>query len=295
MKKGMIVLIVIIAVLVIGTVIRLSLSSKQKKAAADEKQALSVEAVRTMKGDVSRSSEMIGNVLADKTAQVFPETMGRVARIMVREGSYVAKGDQLMAIKSESVGFEFEESYITAPIAGVVGKIMTEVGSMVAPQAPAALVVDYSRVKVSFNVAEIDAGSLRLNKNLTVTVDALPDEKFSGAIAEISPVIDPMTRTIAVKVLLYNPKSLLKPGMTARVRLSLGDRAGVLRVPVDALMDDHLFVIVSDTLAERRDVKTGLIGDEMAEITSGLNENDLVIVIGQQRLVGGERVKAMVR
>ena len=294
MKKGTIILIVIIAVLVIGTAIRLSLNKKHKTA-AEENLAIAVEAVRAMKGDVTRSSEMIGSVLADKTAQVFPETMGRVTRIMVREGSYVAKGDRLMAVKSESVGFEFEESFITAPIAGAVGKILTEVGSMAAPQAPVALVVDYSQVKVSFNAAETDAGSLRLNKNLTVTVDALPGEKFIGALTEISPVIDPLTRTIAAKVVIYNPKGLLKPGMTARIRLSLGDRTGVLRVPVDALMDDHLFVIVSDTLAESRIVQTGLIGDEMAEITSGLNENDLVIVIGQQRLVGGERVKATVR
>jgi len=294
MKKGTIVLIVIIAVLVIGTVIRLSLNKKQKKA-AEETQVIYVEAVRAVKGEVSRASEMIGNVLADKTAQVFPETMGRVARIMVREGSYVAKGDQLMAIKSESVGFEFEESYIMAPIAGAVGKIMTEVGSMAVPQAPVAQIVDYSQVKVSFNAAETEAGSLKLNKNLMVTVDALPGEKYSGTLAEISPVIDPLTRTIAAKVVIYNPKGLLKPGMTARIRLSLGDRTGVLRVPVDALMDDHLFVIVSDTLAVSREVKTGLIGDEMAEIISGLNENDLVIVIGQQRLVGGERVKATVR
>jgi multidrug efflux pump subunit AcrA (membrane-fusion protein) len=55
------------------------------------------------------------------------------------------------------------------------------------------------------------------------------------------------------------------------------------------MLDGYLFVVI-DSTAERRDVEVGLVGDEYVEILSGLAEDELVVVVGQQRLAGGEKV-----
>lgn len=197
-----------------------------------------------------------------------------------------------MALRNETIGFEYEEGYITAPIGGNVASIMVDVGSMVSPQIPVAMVFEYSRVEVAFNISENAMGCVKRGNKVLVKSDAIPSTDFEGTVTEISPVIDPMTRTIAVKATINNTKKLLKPGMTARVILTLGSQKDVLIIPREALLDSYLFVVI-DSTAERRDVEIGLVGDEYVEILSGLSANENIIIVGQERLAGGERVNPL--
>lgn len=291
MKKWFI---IIIAVVVAAVIVRIAVFGK-KTAKAAVTLDIAVEATPAERGDVVQRRELIGTIAADKTAQVFPETMGRVTAILVRDGGYVAKDQPILQIKNETVGFEFETATVKSPISGAVARILTEVGSMASPQAPVAVVVDFSTIRLTLNVAETDAGAVSLNKRIKFTTDALPGETFDATVAEISPVIDPMTRTVSVKAAAANPRGRLKPGMTCRVTVTTAERKGVLAVPRDAVNDGAIFVVAQDTLAERRPVKTGMVGDELTEIKDGLQAGELVIVMGQQRLAGGEKIKVLVK
>lgn len=82
--------------------------------------------------------------------------------------------------------------------------------------------------------------------------------------------------------------------MTARITINLDEKDDVLSIPKHALLDSYLF-IVKDSTAERRDVVVGLIGDENVEILQGLSQGEPVIVIGQERLAGGEKVNPIPR
>lgn len=291
MKK---ILTAIIIIFAIGVVLRLTLVKRQPKTGI-EKLIPSVEVMSVKKADVKRTCLIIGTLVADKTVQVFPEAMGRVTKIFVKEGSYVQKGEKIIGIRNETVGFEFEEAYVTAPINGTIAKILVDIGSTVAPQVPIAMIVDISRIKVSFNVPEVDAQYFKLNNPITVSVDAIPDKNFTGYITEISPVVDPLTKTVAVKAGIERASNALKPGMTARVSIKLSEKKNVIAIHQDALIDNSVFVVKNDSTAERRPVKTGLMGDEFVEIIEGLKENELVVVLGQQRLAGGEKVIPIVR
>ncbi|MEO0184710.1 MAG: efflux RND transporter periplasmic adaptor subunit [candidate division WOR-3 bacterium] len=280
---------IIVIIVIIGIVLRLTLVKRQTGAKM-EKVPPSVEVTRVTKSDVQKTCALIGMLVADKTVQVFPETMGRVTKIFVKEGAYIQKGDRIIALKNETVGFEFEEAYVTAPIGGTIAKILVDVGSSVAPQVPVAMIVDISRMKVNFNAPEIDAQCFKTNSQLGILIDAIPGKNFKGYISEISPVIDPLTKTVGVKAVIESQGANLKPGMTARVVIKLGDKKGVIAVPQDAMIDNSVFVVKHDSTAERRPVKIGLVGDELVEIVEGLKENETVIVMGQQRLAGGEKV-----
>lgn len=288
------ILIALILIVVLAAILRIALVKRPQKT-TQEKIAIPVEVVTVKKTDVKETCTIVGTITADKTVQVFPETMGRVTEILVKEGSRVKKGEQLAAIKNETVGFEFEQGYVTSPINGTVAKILVDIGSTVAPQMPVAMVVDISRIKVSFNAPEMDAQCFKVNGAVTVYTDALPDKKFSGNISEISPVIDPLTKTVAVKAIIARSGASLKPGMTARILVNLGERPNVIAIPADAIIDNSVFVVKNDSTAERRGIKLGLAGDKWVEITEGLSENELIVVLGQQRLVGGEKVNPIVR
>ncbi|MCK4756263.1 efflux RND transporter periplasmic adaptor subunit, partial [candidate division WOR-3 bacterium] len=278
------VLIIFIIVVVIIAAVMIRMGTSKKAAQIDEgEKIIPVEVVPVSKGTVRSTCEVLGTIKANKTAQVFPETSGRVTRIFVKEGSYVSKNNNLMAVRNESIGFEYEEGNIKSPISGNVGKILVDVGSMINPQTSVALIFEYSRVKVEFNLSEVQGGAISKSQKVDIEIDALPGQLFKGKVSEISPVIDPMTRTISAKAVINNPKKILRPGMTARITINLDEKDDVLSIPKHALLDSYLF-IVKDSTAERRDVVVGLIGDENVEILQGLSQGEPVIVIGQERL-----------
>jgi membrane fusion protein (multidrug efflux system) len=291
MRKVITILIIII-VLAVAVIARVTTQKKTKQGEAESR--VVVEVAPVTKGDVVKTCELLGTVSADKTAQVFAETMGRVTSILVKEGSYVKKNDALISMRNETIGFEYEEARVLSPMSGIVAKIMVDVGSMVTPQSMVVLVVDYSVAKVQFNISEVDFQCMNRDRKVFVTVDAAPDEEFRARITEVSPVIDPMTRTGSVKAVINNSKGILKPGMTARIKINMEEKNNVVVVPKESLIGNYLFVLVDSTV-EKRAVELGIIGDKNTEILSGIKEKDMIVVVGQERLAGGENVKAVIR
>ncbi|MCK4233069.1 efflux RND transporter periplasmic adaptor subunit [candidate division WOR-3 bacterium] len=291
--RKVLVIVVVIIVLIILVFLRMQ-CSKRGRGNEVEKHHLPVEIIKAVRGDIVSSCEVLGTITAKKTAEVFPETMGRITRIMVKEGSSVYKNSKIMAIRNETIGFEYEEGFIKSPFRGNISKVMVDIGSMVSPQEPVATVIDYSLVKVVFNVSEIDIGCVSNKNTVFVESDALPEEIFTAKISEISPVIDEMTRTVSIKATINNPERKLKPGMTTRVQIKLGESTDVLMIPKDAYLKGFIFV-VSDSTAERREVTVGIMGDKNIEILEGLEEGEKVVIIGQERLAGGEKVNPIER
>ena len=188
-------LIIIIVIVVLIAAVMLRMGANQREGQREEvTNVIPVEVIPVTKGNVISTCEVLGTIIADKAAQVFPETVGRIMRVLVKEGSYVKKDANIMAMRNETVGFEYEEGFIKSPINGNVGKIMVDVGSMVSPQAPVAMIVDYYRVKIEFYVAEVNMGCVTRNQRVGIVVDGI-NQDFTARVSEISPVIDPMTRT----------------------------------------------------------------------------------------------------
>ncbi|TET21897.1 MAG: efflux RND transporter periplasmic adaptor subunit [Candidatus Cloacimonadota bacterium] len=287
MRKAIIIVIIVIILLVL-VVFRIQ-SIRRSRTAEIEKLPLPVGIMIAEYGDVSSTCEVLGSITARKTAQVFPETRGRITRILVKEGSRVHKNGRLMALRNEAIGFDYQEGFIKSPISGSVAKIMVDIGSMVTPQIAVAEVVDYSTVSITFVVAETDIACVSKKNTVSVTIDALPKEIFTAKITEISPVIDPLTKTVHVKAGADNQDRMLKPGMTARITISLGQKENVLVVPKSAFRNGFVFV-VEDSITEKRAVTTGITGDMYIEIIEGLAVGERIVVVGQERLTGEEKV-----
>ncbi len=84
-------------------------------------------------------------------------------------------------------------------------------------------------------VLESVISQLKIGEIISVKVDALPQENFSGKIVEISPVVDPFTRMGEMKILIANSGRRLRPGMFARADLKINPHQGLL-IPIDAII-----------------------------------------------------------
>jgi membrane fusion protein (multidrug efflux system) len=172
MRKWLIIIIVV--VVIIGAAILRIGASRRGGQTEEFVQKIAVEVAPASRGNVTSTCEVLGTIVADKTAQVFPETMGRITKILTKEGSYVSKDDNLMAMRTETIGFEYEEGFIKSPINGNVANIMVNVGAMVTPQALVAVIMDYSRVQVVFNVAEANMDCIKKNSRIDVGIGDHP-------------------------------------------------------------------------------------------------------------------------
>jgi len=145
--------------------------------------------------------------------------------------------------KSQLESSEVDLSYaiIRSPIDGIVISRNVNVGQTVQAsfQAPKLFEIanDLSKMQVECSVDEADIGKVQEGQKVRFTVDAFPNETFTGTVKQVrySPTISQNVVTYTTIVDVENPGMKLRPGMTATVSIVTGEAKGVLRVPNAAL------------------------------------------------------------
>ena len=173
---------------------------------------------------------------------------------------------------------------LTSPIDGVVAELVTREGMTVMAGATLFRINGLSNVWVNAAVPESQAALLRPGAPASAHSLALPGTELRGNVQAILPDVDPVTRTIRVRVELANPELALVPGMFVNVSLEAAAREALV-VPSEAVIrtGTRTVVILTDGTGNFRpvDVKVGLENDGTAEVTSGLESGQSVVVSGQ--------------
>ena len=193
---------------------------------------------------------------------------------------------------------------IVAPFDGYIFNRMVDPGATI-PATTAALsansnplftVVDTHIVKIVVNVPEKDIRYLRIGLPVKVRVDAFPGQVFPGKVTRMNPALDTSTRTLAIEIDMPNASGILKPGMFAKAILDLATHKDVLLIPKGAIISRQtkswVYTVDSGGIAHKRPVTVGFIGRKNAEIKSGLEAGEKVIVAGQEHLEEGDRVQS---
>lgn len=190
---------------------------------------------------------------------------------------------------------------LTAPFDGVVTERMADPGALIqnasGNQASARgilKIVNDRSLRVQLSVPEKEAPRVRTGAPVEIELEAFPKDKISGTVSRTNQVIDPKSRTMFAEVLLPNPGSKLRPGMYARVTLTLEVHPGALVVPTAALIgkEDRFLYRVEGGKAVKTPVKVGLDDGKLAEILEGLKPGSQVVVVGMDSLVDGAAVTA---
>ena len=190
---------------------------------------------------------------------------------------------------------ELRHTRIFASFAGIVGGRQVSPGQVISKNTTITWVVDLDRLKAEFSVPERFLGQLRLGQKIELAVAAFPADKFVGEVYFIGPQVDPSMRTALIRAYVGNQELKLKPGMFANLDLALRVKDDAVLVPEPALMPigDRVAVLIVDKeqTAQLRPVKVGMRTAGMAEIVSGINNGELVIVEGTQKARPGGKVR----
>jgi membrane fusion protein (multidrug efflux system) len=179
---------------------------------------------------------------------------------------------------------------IRAPFAGVAGLRLVSPGAYVSAGQDIARLENISAIKVDFRVPEIYLGKLKAGQEVGARVDAFGDERFTGRIFAIEPVVDPQTRTALVRARIPNTNGKLRPGMFARIAVPMERRENAMVVPEQAVVprgkDTFVFRVV-DGKAVLTKIQIGHRTPGEVEVTQGLKPGETVVTEGQIKLQDG--------
>jgi RND family efflux transporter MFP subunit len=263
--------------------------------------------LKLAKTNLDRSKSLFERQLLPQ--QTYDDTDARYMAALAQVDLTKAQFEQAKA-RLEELRVNLSNTLILSPVDGFVGKRYLDPGAFTGNNAPVAAVVDIRTVRLVANLVERDARRVTVGTPGSVEVDAYPGEKFSGKVSRVAPVFDPATRTAEMEIEVPNAGYRLKPGMYARVQLTVDTKPNALTIPRNALVaiDNRqgVFVAAADDgasaaaapgsgnarmiTAKFLPVQTGIRDGERIEVTSGLQDGVQVITTGAGGLKDGDRV-----
>jgi multidrug efflux pump subunit AcrA (membrane-fusion protein) len=188
---------------------------------------------------------------------------------------------------------------IRAPFAGVITEQFQFEGEYAAAGAKLLTIADVSEVIVKAPFADNVAARLKVGDEATVSPQDLPGEELKGSISLISRASDPQNRTVEVWVRLKNEGGRLRAASAAKMTVSTNAESDAVIVPASAVTldatngDEGTVMVVDDqSVAHETKVTVGIRAGDRAQITSGLEGGETVIVEGNYALPDGSKVEA---
>jgi HlyD family secretion protein len=190
----------------------------------------------------------------------------------------------ILAAEAELAKFQ-----IRSPFSGVLAEVTAEIGEWITPSpplltAPAVIdLIDPSSLYVSAPMDEIDSASIESGQRAKITVDSHPRESFPGVVSRVAPYVvdlETQNRTVEIEVEFEDAElaASLLPGTSADVEVILEVHENVLRIPTSALMAGHRVLLPENGVLIEQPVEVGLRNWDHAEIVSGLEEGQRVVV-----------------
>jgi RND family efflux transporter MFP subunit len=186
-----------------------------------------------------------------------------------------------------------------APFSGIVASKNAEVGDVINPMmgglSPTSGVVtlmDFSRVKIEIEASSQDIARIAKGQAALLQVDTYPDRLFNGRVSIVNLAADPSTKKFGVQIVADNPELHLRPNTYGEVTVEISTHEDALVIPQKAVLENkYVFVAQEDDTVVKKEIYLGLQNTDMVEITSGIEEGNLVVVEGNYGLEDGAKIE----
>jgi multidrug efflux pump subunit AcrA (membrane-fusion protein) len=187
--------------------------------------------------------------------------------------------------QAQMAGVKLEDATLTAPFAGVVADVNAKVGELVST-APVVNLIDITKFAVEITVDEVDVAQVAVGQQVAVLVDALGEPALQGAVVRIAPQATINNGVVSYKVTVEATpdQRVVKSGMTASAQIITAQAKNAIGLPRAAvhLVDGvQKVTVVKNGVREVRTVETGVRGDDLVEIKSGVVAGDVIEIDGE--------------
>jgi RND family efflux transporter MFP subunit len=197
----------------------------------------------------------------------------------------------------DNASLQLSKLSITAPFDGIlVDLTYYSPGQKVDVGAAIARVMNYSQLYSEVSLPGKEMGRIHVGQDALVTNYAYPDDTLSGRVSQLSPALDPDSRTFKVSVSVDNPELVLRPGMFVKIDIVAAQKDSAVVIPKDIILDRRgaktVFVVEKGIALERK-IETGLSNRTEIEVTNGLKDGERLVTRGYETLQNRSRIKVV--
>ena len=196
-----------------------------------------------------------------------------------------------------------DKKTLRAPFAGHLGIRQVDLGQYLGAGTTVVTLQALDPIYVDFTLPQQAVAQIRVGQVVTATVDAFPDQTFTGKILAISPLVSTSTRNISMRATLANPQHRLLPGMFAKVDIDVGTPQHYVTLPQTAITynpyGDTVYRVENKgkdaqghPLLEAQQIFVttgGTRGDQIA-VLKGVSAGETVVSAGQMKLRNGSHL-----
>ena len=197
----------------------------------------------------------------------------------------------------ENAKIQLAKMDVKAPFNGIIVDLpyYTQ-GTKVATGSEMVTIMNYSQLYMEVNLPEKDIIQIQIGNQAKITNYTLPNDTLIGHITQLSPAIDPSTRTFKGLIIIDNPDLLLRPGMFVRSDIVVARKDSTIVIPKDIILSKQrgktVFVVERGAASERV-ISIGLESATEVEVLKGLKKDERLIISGFETLRNRSKVKVI--
>ncbi len=229
----------------------------------------------------------------DRTSKLHEQKLGSAKEFDKDKGTLDSARARVAVAKAK-----LEKTVIKAPFSGQIGIVKEDinVGAFVQSGAELVTLVQTNPMKIDFKVPEKFVHDVGAGQSAEIRIDAFKDRVFLATVEAVDSKVDPDSHSLAIRATTDNDNNELFAGLFANVSLIIGERGNTVMVDEAAIVREGTIEtvwVIEKGKARQKLVKTGVHEKNTVEIIAGINQGEIVVTTGQQRLQNGIRVKVV--
>ena len=238
-----------------------------------------------IKNEFSNNIESFGTAISKKNKTFRIEKSNLISDLNLKE--FVKKGEVIVKLKSEN---------IIAPFSGVLGVRGITEDVLGSENSIIVTLDDSSEIYVDLKIPENFATVIKKDLSVIAKFSGIKDKVYKGKIDGVASRINAETRSILTRVKIDNPDYELIPGSLLEITLSINKRDS-LSIPDTSIILEgnkaYVYKVSKDNIANRSEIQIGLRNDGKVEVTSGLNEGDIIVAEGLKKVRPNGKIKPL--
>jgi RND family efflux transporter MFP subunit len=154
--------------------------------------------------------------------------------------------------------------------------------------------MDYNTMYLDVKLPEKYIADIRPGQKVSLTNYTIPDDTINGNITQLSPAIDPDTRTFKGNISVANSSMLLRPGMFVKADILINQKDSAIVISKNIILSRQrgkTVFVIDRGIANERIIETGLENLTEVEVTKGLEKNERIVISGFETLSNKSKVK----
>lgn len=155
-------------------------------------------------------------------------------------------------------------------------------------------IMDYSSLLMELNLAVKNINIVDVGQEVRIMNYTIPDDTLTGTVSQLSPTIDPVSRSFKAVVSINNSELLLRPGMFAKGEIIVASKDSIIVIPKDIILAKqrgNTVFVIDKGIAQERIITFGLENPDYVEVISGLEPKEKLVIKGFETLRNKSKVK----